>query len=423
MSNTDEGLTAIQVADRLGVELATVYAYASRGSLTRRPGPGGRASRYDPDEVELLAQRARPRSVRRGTGAVDVVIGTTISEIGDGWIRYRGVDLADLAGHQPYESVAHLLWTGELPEGPPPVEVTGHRVQVAAQAERAVAALPADAPLSSRLAVAVAAASASVQAIGPDPALAGLLLLDALVAGLPLVGTEPVATGAAGTVAPLAARLWPRLSPLAASPARLAALDLALVLLAEHELATSTLAVRVAASTRAGAAEAVLAGIGTVSGPLHGQAAVRVHRRLVAADRGDNRRRVSSEEADDRGGAAAALDGRAHADGFGHVVHRHGDPRFAPLHEAVEAIASPRRRRLVDEDLATCSAAGAPRPNVDAALGALGFVARAEPGMTEAVFTIARTAGWLAHAHEEADERPLRFRGRTLYRGNRHPRG
>lgn len=82
-----QGLTARETAELLGVEVATVYAYASRGALTRRVSPDGRRSNYDPDEVELLARKGRPRSVRRRPGAVDVVIGTTISEIGDGWIR------------------------------------------------------------------------------------------------------------------------------------------------------------------------------------------------------------------------------------------------------------------------------------------------------------------------------------------------
>jgi len=400
-----EALTANQVAERLGVELSTVYAYASRGALTRRPGPDGRRSRYDADEVELLARKGRPRSVRRRPGAVDVVIGTTVSEIGDGWIRYRGHDLVELAGRHRYEDVAHLLWTGDLP-----APATGARVDhgpsggdgadqraVTAAAERAATALPRCAPVSSRLAVGVAAAAALLP---PDHAEAAAALVGALVAALPLVG------GRAEPDASVAARLWPRFSPLAATPARIAALDLALVLLAEHELATSTLAVRVAASTGAGPASCLLAGLGTVSGPLHGQAAVRVHRRLLAA--------VSSSPS-----GQPATDPRPHADGFGHLVHQGGDPRFDPLHAAVGRLASPTRWAVVQADLAGHATAGAPPPNVDAALGALAFVARAEPGTTEAVFAIARTAGWLAHAFEEADELPLRYRGRTLYRGPR----
>ena len=50
------------------------------------------------------------------------------------------------------------------------------------------------------------------------------------------------------------------------------AVNAALVLLADHELATSTVAVRVAASTRADLYDAVLAGLGVVAGPLHGGA-------------------------------------------------------------------------------------------------------------------------------------------------------
>ncbi len=395
------GLTAAQVAERLGVEVATVYAYASRKALTRRAGPDGRRSRYDADEVELLARKGRPRSVRRRPGAVDVVIGTTVSEIGDGWVRYRGHDLADLAGRRPYEDVARLLWTGSLPDPGAPGWPRGHGASAACAraAARASAALPADAPVSSRLAVGAAAASSLLPDPhrSTDPAAAASSLVDALVAALPAVGEDPPAD------TPVARRLWARFSPLAPTAARVAALDLALVLLAEHELATSTLAVRVAASTGAGPAEALLAGIATVSGPLHGRAAARVHDRLRSPP------------------AAAAPAGSSlpHADGFGHLVHRHGDPRWAPLHEAVLALASPSRRSRIVADLAAHAAAGAAPPNLDAALGALGWVARAEPGATEAVFTVARVAGWLAHAFEEADEPPLRYRGRTLHRGPR----
>ena len=254
------------------------------------------------------------------------------------------------------------------------------------------AVLPPTASVGARMAAGAAAASAWI----PRPTTqessveAASLVLDALIASLPLVG-EP-----ADPDATVAERLWPRLSPLAPTHERVGVLDATLVLLAEHELATSTLAVRVAASTRAEPAEAVLAGLGTMSGPFHGRAAVQVHRRLV--------------------------EGLGPADttplaGFGHTVHRSGDPRFAPLLEGVRAIATPGHLAVVDRYVEPVR--GAEPFNVDAALGALGYVGDMEPGLTEAVFAVARTAGWLAHAYEEADEAPLRFRGRTLYRGPR----
>lgn len=376
-------LTANEVAAKLGVELATVYAYASRGSLTRHVGPDGRTSRYDADEVEALAQRSRPRSARRGIGAIDVTIGTTISEIGDGWIRYRGHDVLDLAGSVPFESVARLLWTGELDGGgPDPSRAVGHRsaVDAAVAATRRLG----DVPVWARLAVGVAAAAPDLDRSTPH---AGFGLLDVMVASLPDVG-EPTPGGAS-----IAARLWPKLSPLVATRRRIAAVDRALTLLAEHELATSTLGARVAASTGASPAACVLAALGVLSGPLHGGAPVLVQQRLES-------------------GGPPTADGA----GFGHSVHRHGDPRVVLLDDVLE-LASPRRRQVILDDLAAHRAAGALAPNSDAALGALGYVGSFPEGAIASVFAIARGAGWVAHAFEEADETPLRYRGRTVFRG------
>jgi citrate synthase len=55
--------------------------------------------------------------------------------------------------------------------------------------------------------------------------------------------------------------------------------------------------------------------------------------------------------------------------------------------------------------------------NIDYALGALAWVTEMDGDATEAVFSIARTAGWLAHAIEEYAEEPLRFRPRAAYIG------
>src|SRR5690349_3648832 len=145
-------LTAREVADRLGVELATVYAYASRGSLTREPAADGRGSTYDADEVELLARRARPRSTRRRAGAIDVVIGTTVSEIGDGWVRYRDHDLIELASWCTFEDACSLLWTGDIePADVEPIAPDARAAMLDA-VERMMAALPHDASVSARMA-------------------------------------------------------------------------------------------------------------------------------------------------------------------------------------------------------------------------------------------------------------------------------
>ena len=59
-------LTAAEAARRLGVKPATLYAYVSRGVLSRGKAADGRASLFNADEVERLARRGRPGHVRSG---------------------------------------------------------------------------------------------------------------------------------------------------------------------------------------------------------------------------------------------------------------------------------------------------------------------------------------------------------------------
>ena len=110
-------LSADQVAARLGVKVQSVYAYVSRGLLTRTLADDGRTSRFDPVEVEHLARRGRPRPHRRA-GAVDVLLATSVTAIREGRLRYRGHDVTDLVTTQTFESVAELLWSGRLAPAP-----------------------------------------------------------------------------------------------------------------------------------------------------------------------------------------------------------------------------------------------------------------------------------------------------------------
>lgn len=56
-------------------------------------------------------------------------------------------------------------------------------------------------------------------------------------------------------------------------------------------------------------------------------------------------------------------------------------------------------------------------PNIDFTLGALGHLYGLDHDAGEALFGVARSAGWIAHALEEYGERPLRFRPRARYVG------
>jgi citrate synthase len=397
-----EQITAHEAAGRLGVDVRTLYAYVSRGSLHRSGADTNRRSLYDADEVELLARRGRPRSTGGSRAGIDVVVGSSVSAIGDGWIRYRGIDPVHLvADGWTFERVAALLWNDSA-------DATDWTVprQTVRAIRRILGAFEPDANVLDRMTAAVAVASRSLDARGVTDldAPAARWLRRTLVAVLleSLPEASALASGAA-TTAPsttIAARLWTRLSPLRATPPRVAALDRALVLLAEHELATSTLAVRIATSVRAPLTSVLMCGMATLSGTAHAGAATLVHERL------------RHDEASNRLGTARQETNRPV--GFGHPVHVTGDPRAEPLLVAVDAIASHRVRRTI----AAARIAGervAP-PNSDFALGALCYAAKMRPGAAEAVFAVARSAGWIAHAAEESAERPVRFRARALPR-------
>ena len=392
-------LTSDQVAQRLGIDVRTVYAYVSRSVLSRTLADDGRTSRFDPLEVDALARRGRPRKGTTRLGGIDVSLATSITRVEAERLSYRGHDAIGLARTASFERVAELLWSGELPAeaafAPPPPDA----LRVLRSLSRALP--PASGPLDR-----FAAAAAAVAPLVPlrvdlqasSVRAHGRLLLATFVEALPLLGERDVEPEAS-----LAARLWPRLSPEAHPAAATRLLDAALVLLADHELATSTMAARVAASTRANPFAVVLAGLGAINGPLHGSAALGCHRLLIDAASS------TPEAAVARALAAGPLAG------FGHPVYRGEDPRAVHLLDRVQALASRKERARIDGVVAAAVTVARARPNVDFALAAAAFVMGMTLGSTEAIFALARTAGWLAHALEEYGEPPLRFRARAIF--------
>ena len=85
---------AAEAAERLGIKQASLYAYVSRGVLSRRREADGRTSMFDADEVQELARKGRPR---RSGGPAELVIESAVTEITDSTLRYRGHDATDLA--------------------------------------------------------------------------------------------------------------------------------------------------------------------------------------------------------------------------------------------------------------------------------------------------------------------------------------
>jgi citrate synthase len=209
----------------------------------------------------------------------------------------------------------------------------------------------------------------------------------------------------------VAARLWTALldDERRPKPAQLAALNAALVLLADHELAASTLAARVAAGAWADPYRVVLAGLGPIGGALHGGASSAVESMLASIDGpGDVPRAL-----DQHLGLGMPLPG------FGHRVYRERDPRADHLLERLPRCADDRAEaQKVEALLEAAAVRDLPAPNVDLALGALARSLRLRPGSGSTIFTLARIAGMLAHALEEYPHR-LRFRPRATYVGPR----
>ncbi|GAA5077685.1 citrate synthase [Thermocatellispora tengchongensis] len=414
-----EWIDAAEAARRLGVKPATLYAYVSRGVLRRRHAPDRRASLFDAAEVEVLARRGRPR--RPAAAAGELPIESQISVLGEDRPYYRGRDALSLAESRRFEEVARWLWTGTEDEHRAPGDATapkkaggegGWRADTGAvtAAMRAQAALPGRLlPLERlQIATAVLAASDPLRFTLDAPAVAetGRRLIGGLVDSLPAPPGAPPAPGES-----VGARLWRALCPRRPTPGLLRALEAALVLLAEHELAASTLAARVAASVRADPYAVVSAGLGVLGGPLHGGASLGAERMLRENDRPE----LAAGPIGDR------LRRHERIPGFGHTVYKSGDGRMRLLYGLVtravsEGEGDPRRAEVAEAVLAESAARRLPEPNVDFALATLTTVAGMVTGAGEAIFAVARSAGWLAHAMEEY-ARGVPLRPRVTYTG------
>jgi len=418
-----EWIDAATAAERLGVKPATLYAYVSRGVLKRRHD--GRRSMFDAEEIERLARRGRPRGQ-----PPELVIESAITALALDRPHYRGRDALALAPVASFEAVAEWLWTADpaalelrghaapvwsadpealraavavqrgLPEGILPLDrlqvivtVLGasdslryhlDTESVRATARRLIAGLVEALPLIQP----PAASTTTIPAIPTVPALGGR-------PGSPITSPAVPASGdsrSLSTASSIAERLWPRLSPLPATPALVHTLEAALVLLADHELAASTLAARVAASARADPYAVVLTGLGVLGGPLHGGASYAAERLLAEAATPARAPRVIADRI--RRGERVP--------GFGHSVYKNGDARGRLLMDLV-AEAAPGHERLATAQavLEEVRRRRLPERNVDFALATLVAVTSMISGAGEAVFAIARTAGWLAHAMEE----------------------
>lgn len=378
----DELLTAAEAAARLGIKRESIYAYVSRGVLERVRE--GRASFFRAADVERLLRDGRRPSLHE--------FGKTsrLSTLTDGELHYRGTPAAELSDRS-FESVAQFLWSGRWSEDDR-WQANPELVTTA----RAVTAKLADAAIASDLFQVVLATVTAA-----DPFRAGFSTRSAAHTAGSLLQTlvEAMPQRSATADGSMAGVLWSRLSTLDPTPKHLQLLNAALVMLADHGLSASTYAAQIAASARADLYGVLAVGLGVGSGAIVGTSATAIESMLASFVNADDQKFALS----------ARLRDEERLPGFGHPMHPNGDSRatvllelLAPfasrnvkLQRAFEVVSLLRQRRL-------------PAPNAYLALGMISNSFEMEPGSSEVIFVVARSAGWIAHAIDEYETGTIR---------------
>ena len=390
MAAMNNDLSAPDAAHLLGVSLPTLYSYVSRGLLASVSNGQSRRKRYPQEDVLRLAARKNDAK-RGGQTAVAAmhwglpVLETQISQILEGRLLYRGCDATALAASATLEAAASLLWDDGASD---------YFRQDAPVQQQELASAP-DAPPLARamLAMAMLTPADIAHSLQSGPALMRLL-------AAALLQTAPSAL-------PLHLQLAQAWN---ADAKQTELLRAALVLLADHELNASTFAVRCVASTGASLPAALMAGLAALSGDKHGGGSAAARRMLTQA--------LAAPDAREAISAFYKTIAPAFA-GFGHPLYPGGDPRAAYLLGILSTMGHPQ----LDAILAVCTAAGElldARPNADLALAAMELAFDWPAGAGMSVFALARSAGWIAHATEQADSAAL-IRPRARYIG-RHRR-
>jgi citrate synthase len=392
MQNSPEPLylDARQAAAELSVTLATLYAYVSRGLIRSEPEEGARSRRYRADDVRALKNRRAPPGESRND-AESSVLDSSISTLTEDGLIYRGVSAVVLSRTATLEQTATLLWdaTDADPFGAKNLPAISPAMQAIFEATRTVS------PLDRVIAVLAPAAEADPRAYNRGAngrTLTGGRILRLVAAAI--AGVKPSAEPIHRQIA----RAWAPAAPKAEDFIRRA-----LVLLAEHELNASTYAVRVAASTGISLYDAVIAGLAALKGPLHGGAGLSAARFVEAVAEGDPAAQIRDR---------VVLGERI--PGFGHVVYKGGDPRAVELLQVLAA--SGVESRFASQIPALVTEATGEAANIDYAIAVLARALALPKGSEIALFAIARTAGWVAHAIEQQKTGKL-IRPRARYVG------
>ncbi len=373
-----------------------------------------------------MSGTSQQSSTNLAKGLEGVVVTTTeLSKVDGtaGRLYYRGYSIDDLAQHATFEEVAYLLWFGHLP----------NQSELAMIHERMIGCRSMDRELLDSLrhiplgAPPMAVLRSAVSLLGhydpdaednsPDAAMDKACRLTGQIANAIAAfdrirnGLEPIEPREDLSHA---ANFLYMLSGEEPSPVASQALEMYLILLADHEFNASTFVARVTASTLSDLYSAITAAIGTLKGPLHGAANQKALEQFLEIGSVEN---------------VPAWFEKAKAErrrimGVGHRVYKVFDPRARHLREmALRLNETAQDRRLLSialklEELVESDPYFSERqlhPNVDyysaPVLYTLGIAADLFP----TIFAMSRIVGWTAHVMEQwADNRLIRPRAQYV---------
>ena len=399
-----ELLDSQQASEFLSIQPSTLYAYVSRGVLESVRDPDDARRRcYRKSDLERLKRRSE---ATRGHGAAAAgaldwgapVLETSISRIMPVGPEYRGHRLRELLESEfGFEDVAELLWFARLDHAPE----AWHDARCEAGDLLADLSLPDDAPPVDlfRHGLSAIALRDDQRFVHTDSAHGRV--------GRRIVWTlAHLLVGSIDEEASIAAGLADALvdDP---TEAETAAIETALITVAEHELNASTFAARVAASTDADLYACTAAALAAMAGPRHGRASQRATALLRDARRsGDPRRSLVDR----------LRDGDP-MPGFGQPLYPAGDPRFDRLLDALRATGDPPVLATVDTLVEAAAELDLDPPNLDLGLAALTVAFDLPAGAATGLFAVGRSAGWIAHALEQYEREQL-LRPRARYTDN-----